>query len=129
MPTTILDGETLEQARARRFAEEAAAIKRTMECHSTACDTRKFVDELRTRINPAYANQLGTESYERRLCAEAIESTLQRVDELLAALERLSIAAACRENTVGDPIRLIETRAELRSAIAEALIAITKEKT
>lgn len=29
--------------------------------------------DLRTRINPAYEHQLGTESYERRVCAEAIE--------------------------------------------------------
>jgi hypothetical protein len=27
MPTTILDGETIEQAKARRFADEAADIK------------------------------------------------------------------------------------------------------
>lgn len=33
----------------------------------------EFTDELRSRINPAYANQIGTESYERRVCAEHIE--------------------------------------------------------
>lgn len=39
-----------------------------------------LADDLRSRINPAYAAQLGTESYERRLCAEAIESLLAQVD-------------------------------------------------
>lgn len=35
-----------------------------------------LIADLRSRINPAYAAQLGTESYERRLCAEALESLL-----------------------------------------------------
>lgn len=35
-----------------------------------------LADDLRSRINPAYAAQLGTESYERRLCAEAIEELI-----------------------------------------------------
>jgi hypothetical protein len=31
------------------------------------------LDELKSRINPAYENIQGTESYERRLCVEEIE--------------------------------------------------------
>ena len=44
-----------------------------------------LAQELRQRINPAYATQLGTESYERRLCAEAIEYLLAINAELLEA--------------------------------------------
>jgi hypothetical protein len=31
------------------------------------------LEHLKSRINPAYANTPGTESYERRLCVEEIE--------------------------------------------------------
>ena len=41
-----------------------------------------LIDDLRSRINPAYAAQLGTESYERRLCAEAIEALIAENDTL-----------------------------------------------
>ena len=40
--------------------------------------------DLRQRINPAYATQRGTESYERREGAEMIEALVQRVQELEA---------------------------------------------
>jgi hypothetical protein len=59
--------------------------------------------ELRKRINHAYAAQRGTESYERRECAEAIEDLVQRLqaveaqrDGLLGALE--SIQSRIRES-------------------------------
>lgn len=35
--------------------------------------------DLRSHINPAYAAQLGTESYERRLCAEVIEGLTEEL--------------------------------------------------
>jgi len=38
-----------------------------------------LVDDLRGRINPAYANTLGTESYERKICADAIEGVLTQL--------------------------------------------------
>ena len=38
--------------------------------------------ELRQRINPAYSTQRGTESYERRECAEMIEALLFEIDRL-----------------------------------------------
>lgn len=40
--------------------------------------------DLRQRINPAYATQRGTESYERRECAEAIEDLIAQVEALTA---------------------------------------------
>ena len=53
------------------------------------------LDELKSRINPAYANIQGTESYERRLCVEEIDRlkaenhTLKTErDRLYAALEK-----------------------------------------
>ena len=46
--------------------------------------------------------------------------------ELLAALSRLTDAAASRENTMGDPIRLLNVQAELRDATTNARAAIAK---
>jgi hypothetical protein len=46
--------------------------------------------------------------------------------ELLAALKRLSFAASCRDNTSGDPIRVMEVRAELAEATLQAAAAIAK---
>lgn len=51
------------------------------------------------------------------------EITKQR-DELLAALDRLAFAAECRDNTTGDQCRLIEVRAELAAAAANARAVI-----
>ena len=44
--------------------------------------------DLRQRINPAYATQRGTESYERRECAESIEELITTNAELLEALRK-----------------------------------------
>jgi len=41
-----------------------------------------LISDLRSRINPEYATYPGTESYERRLCAEAIEKLLAEREEL-----------------------------------------------
>ena len=53
--------------------------------------------DLRTRINPVYADQLGTESYERRICADVIfqllkESGAQRkvLEQTLEALNDIT---------------------------------------
>lgn len=46
--------------------------------------------------------------------------------ELLAALTRLEFAAQCRDNTLGDPCRLLEVKAELAEAAAQARAAIAK---
>ena len=47
-------------------------------------------------------------------------------NELLAALERIALAAECRDNTAGDPIRLIAVKAELAAAARHARAAITR---
>lgn len=52
----------------------------------------------------------------------------QQRDILLAALERLSFAAMCRDNTMGDPSRLIEVKAELSAANEQAIAAIARVK-
>jgi len=45
--------------------------------------------------------------------------------ELRKALERLSFAAECRDNTMGDPVRLIAVKAELADAAKQARAALT----
>jgi len=44
---------------------------------------RDLIDDLRSRINPAYAATLGTESYERRISAETIEVLIEALEGLL----------------------------------------------
>lgn len=44
---------------------------------------RELIAELRRHINPNYADRMGTESYERRVCAEALEAQADRLDEVL----------------------------------------------
>lgn len=41
-----------------------------------------LIADLRSRINPAYANQIGTESWERKLCADALEEQASAIDLL-----------------------------------------------
>lgn len=43
--------------------------------------TRELIYALRSRINPLYADQMGTESYERRICAVALEVQADQLDE------------------------------------------------
>ena len=47
----------------------------------------EFIADLRERINPAYADQRGTESYERKLCADALEAADKRIAELERKLD------------------------------------------
>lgn len=58
----------------------------------------------------------------------AIDAISKQRDELLAALERLSFAALCRDSTMGDPCRLIEVKAELAAANVQAQEAIASVK-
>lgn len=48
---------------------------------------RDLIDDLRSRINPAYASQVGTESWERRLCVEALEAQAGEIEQLRAEAE------------------------------------------
>jgi len=48
-----------------------------------------LIADLRSRINPIYASTLRTESYERKICVEAIESLVQERDAILAAIKNL----------------------------------------
>ena len=54
--------------------------------------TSDLIDDLRSRINPAYANQLGTDSYERRLCAEALEAQAEEIERLRETLQCIADA-------------------------------------
>lgn len=50
--------------------------------------TQELIKDLCSRINPGYAHQLGTESYERRLCVEALEAMKAEIDRLRKDAER-----------------------------------------
>lgn len=45
-----------------------------------------LIAHFKPRVNPAYANILGSESYERRLCVEAIEDLIAEIDTLRTTL-------------------------------------------
>jgi hypothetical protein len=79
---------------------------------------RDLIDDLRARINPAYATQLGTESYERRLCAEAL-------DALLAEIDRLRTGDTCARYCEGAAYRIDARRQKHRSdALTSTIIAL-----
>ena len=42
----------------------------------------ELITDLRSRVNPQYYDQIGTESYERHQCVMALESLLARIDVL-----------------------------------------------
>ena len=46
-----------------------------------------LIKDLRSRINPKYAATIGTESYERRLCAEALDSQADEIEQLKLMLQ------------------------------------------
>lgn len=71
--------------------------------------------DLRTRINPAYATQMGTESHERRLCAEAIEGLIAENAKLREALRNLleDTQHAEHEDCEDGPCPVREARATL----------------
>lgn len=124
MPTTLLDNETLEDARRRRFQEEArieaesehAAYER--ERPSTTTDPVKLLADLRSRINPIYAAQIGTESYERRLCAEAIEGLLAQRNE---ERKKHEACVTINERLLSDNRILTAQRDELLAALGRVL--------
>ena len=98
--------------------------------------------DLRSRINPAYASQIGTESYERRLCAEAIEAFMARREEgdqlILRLTEERAEAMAQRDELlalVNGFHRKLETYRnvysgdkELRRLLSECETALAKVK-
>ncbi len=49
-----------------------------------------LVYDIRQRINPQYADQRGTESYERKECADMIDALRERLAELEQDNQHLS---------------------------------------
>lgn len=61
---------------------------------------QELIDDLRSRINPVYAARIGTESYERRLCAEALETQSaenERLREQIKCGHSMELDALARE--------------------------------
>lgn len=60
---------------------------------------KALLSDLRSRINPQYEHVIGTESYERRQCAEAIEALLDEVEKPITSLaenpETTGVGAWC----------------------------------
>lgn len=51
-------------------------------------DYQELIDDLRCRINHQYVDCMGTESYERKQCLDAIESILAENERLNAELAK-----------------------------------------
>ena len=98
----------------------------------------QLIADLRSRVNPQYYDQVGTESYERHQCVMALESLLAR-NEVLRVQNAALRADADRidwladvNNTVGSvvlPREIVEANvSSLRQAIDAARGAkITQE--
>ena len=90
----------------------------------------ELIADLRSRVNPQYYDQVGTESYERHQCVMAMESLLARNDVLRKENAALRADAARIdwladvENTVGSvvlPREIVEANvSSLRQAIDAA---------
>ena len=99
---------------------------------------KKLITDLRSRVNPQYYDQIGTESYERHQCVMALESLLARIEVLRVQNAALRADAdridwlADVNNTVGSvvlPREIVEANvSSLRQAIDAARSAkITQE--
>jgi len=64
-----------------------------------------LIQSLRERINQDYAFQRGTESYERRICAEALEAQQAEIGSLSALTDVLGVLGLLADirAAVGDP--------------------------
>lgn len=69
---------------------------------SSATDPRQLAADLRSRINPVYASMAGTESYERRACADAIESLLAQLNEQAARVKWMADRISYVEHSAAD---------------------------
>ena len=98
----------------------------------------QLIADLRSRVNPQYYDQIGTESYERHQCVMALESLMARIEVL--RIENAALRAdsdridwlADVNNTVGSvvlPREIVEANvSSLRQAIDAARGAkITQE--
>lgn len=103
------------------FTDQVIASMQTADLNGDmAEDVQREIGRQRDviRKSNSYADHLGM----------SLRDIKRERDDLLAALDRLSFAAACRDNTSGDPIRLIEVKAELAAASEAARAAIAKVK-
>lgn len=80
-----------------------------------------LIDDLRSKINPVYSAQAGTESYERRICAETIEGLLSQRDELLAAMVKASDFIQPYNSARDLLVELDEAIASVKGTVKESL--------
>lgn len=76
----------------RKCAEFSAKVR--LRCKM---NPRDLIVDLRSRINPAYADWPGTESYERNLCVEVLEAQASEIDQLRNMLSETS-SLNCEKN-------------------------------
>jgi len=87
-----------------------------VEC--TGCDAR-FCADSREAVVAAWNRRQTVKPSDGSTTAvvETVRRLEQENERLRIALRRLVFAGLCRDNTEGDPIRLIEVRTELREAV------------
>lgn len=85
----------------------------------------EFSDEDQQPYHPLIGVVYYGGQHAPRATAKATAQLWATASRMLCALKRLELAASNRENTMGDPIRLLDVKAELAAAseVARAVIA------
>ncbi len=87
-------------------------------------DVAGLIDDLRSRINPQYADQKGTESYERKQCADALAALQSQVFDLKGSLDTSRLCTHERGRKVAQQAeRIAALQSQLNARIAHGWIA------
>lgn len=110
---------------ARQVFKQAITADHYLEILAQRDEFSRRIDNIIGLAHARWPNVVTLENAWDKMAGSRMDAEMQR-DKLLAALKRLSFAAMCRDNTMGDPCRLIEVKAELLAANAQAIAAIAK---
>ena len=80
---------------------------------------QELIDDLKGRINPQYVDCMGTESYERKQCLDAIESLLAENERLKAELAKYRDAPVVAWSHLVKGLTFVETYAGSKPLIVK----------
>lgn len=89
---------------------------------------KDFVKDLRSRVNPIYADQPGTESFERKLCADAIERLDMELTAATLRIENDAMVIASLKASNESYITLANTAYEITEQKTAEIAGLTREQ-